>query len=60
MPSTLSIIYLSDLYEVSITGTLIRKIVRHSPDGYYKELTFDELPEKVKEEIIQSVLENFK
>ena len=60
MPTTLSIFYLSDLYEVSISGTLIRKITRYSSDGYYKELSFDELPEQVKDEIIQSVLSNYK
>jgi len=60
MSSTLHIYFLADLYEVEVNGTLVKKVTKHSQDGYYKELEFDELPEQVQSEIIQRVLENFK
>lgn len=57
MSSTLNIFYLTDLYEVEVEGYLVRKVTRHSRDGYYKEINFEECPEKVQDEIVQKVLE---
>lgn len=61
MNQTFHIVYNSDLYEIVIAGTLICSIKKHSAQSNLaKEMEFDELPTKVKNELIETIVKQMK
>lgn len=55
--NTFNIYFLGDLYEIEVSGTLVRKVKKHSlTDGTFRSMEWQDLPEEVQVELVNKVI----